>query len=181
MEVGHWLVRMDWRPAELLVRLPLVILPNTIKSRRSFLLALAHLGSPGKRAVNGCVCVCVIFPKYQKYEIWQVFLKRINVKNAIRWYDDHDETLLFWHAPLGVRSAIRRHQPPQRAVLSQIGCLGQYEVGWCSSMWCRDVLMVSSSFLEGKLLGFSWHLHHHPYVQCAQIWRDTVTELSLLG
>ena len=28
--------------------------------------------------------------------------------------------LLFWHAPLGVRSAIRRHQPPQRTVLGQV-------------------------------------------------------------
>ena len=36
--------------------------------------------------------------------------------------------LLFWHAPLGVRSTIRRHQPPQRAVLSQFGCFIQCEV-----------------------------------------------------
>jgi len=35
---------------------------------------------------------------------------------------------LFWHAPLGVRSAIFRHQPPQRAVLSQIDCFIQCEV-----------------------------------------------------
>jgi len=31
--------------------------------------------------------------------------------------------LLFWNAPLGVR----RHQPPHRAVLSQIDCFVQYE------------------------------------------------------
>ena len=36
--------------------------------------------------------------------------------------------LLFWHAPLGVRSTIHRHQPPQRAVLSQIDCFVQCEV-----------------------------------------------------
>ena len=30
--------------------------------------------------------------------------------------------LLFWHAPLGLQSAIHRHQPPQRAVLSQVDC-----------------------------------------------------------
>jgi len=36
--------------------------------------------------------------------------------------------LFFWHAPLGVHSAIRRHQPPQRAVLSQVGCFIQCEV-----------------------------------------------------
>jgi len=36
--------------------------------------------------------------------------------------------LLFWHAPLGVHSAIRRHQPPQRAVLGQVDCFVQCEV-----------------------------------------------------
>ena len=49
---GHWLVRMEWRPAEWSVCLPLLIL-CTINSRSS-LLALAHPGDPGKRAVNGC-------------------------------------------------------------------------------------------------------------------------------
>jgi len=36
--------------------------------------------------------------------------------------------ILFWHAPLGVCSAIRRHQPPQRTVLGQVDCLIQCEV-----------------------------------------------------
>ena len=36
--------------------------------------------------------------------------------------------LLFWHAPLGVRSAIRRHQPAQRTVLGQVDCFVQCEV-----------------------------------------------------
>jgi len=35
--------------------------------------------------------------------------------------------LHFWHPPLGVHSAICRHQPPQRAVLSQIDCFIQCE------------------------------------------------------
>ena len=38
------------------------------------------------------------------------------------------DLLLFWLAPLGVRSAICRHQPPQRAVLSQVDCFVQCEV-----------------------------------------------------
>jgi len=60
---GHWLVRMEWRPAGWSVCLPLLIFPCTIKSRSS-LLAPAHPGGPGKRAVKRlcvCVCVCVIF------------------------------------------------------------------------------------------------------------------------
>jgi len=42
-----------------------VILPCTIKSRRRFLLALAHLDSSGKRAIKWlCVCVCVCRCKF---------------------------------------------------------------------------------------------------------------------
>jgi len=48
---GHWLVRMEWRPARWSVCLPLLIFPGTIKSRNC-LLALAYPGGPGKRAVK---------------------------------------------------------------------------------------------------------------------------------
>ena len=47
----HWLVRMEWRPAGWSVCLRLLIFPCTTKSRSS-LLALAHPGGPGKRAVK---------------------------------------------------------------------------------------------------------------------------------
>ena len=48
---GHWLVLMEWRLAGWTVCLPLLISPCTIKSRSS-LLAPAHLGGPGKRAIK---------------------------------------------------------------------------------------------------------------------------------
>jgi len=48
---------MEWRLAGLSVCLPLLISPCTIKSRSS-LLAPAHPGCPGKRAVKR-LCVCV--------------------------------------------------------------------------------------------------------------------------
>jgi len=48
---GHWLVRMEWRPARWSVCLPLLIFPCTIKSRSS-LLALARPGGPRKRAIK---------------------------------------------------------------------------------------------------------------------------------
>jgi len=63
---GHWLVRMDWRPAGWSVCLPLLIFPCTIKSGSS-LLAPAHPGGPGKRAVKrlwcggGCGCLVTIW------------------------------------------------------------------------------------------------------------------------
>jgi len=52
---GHWLVRMEWCPAGWSVCLPLLIFPCTIKSRSS-LLAPAHPGGPGKRAVKRLWC-----------------------------------------------------------------------------------------------------------------------------
>ena len=62
---GHWLVRMEWRPAGWSVCLPLLIFPCTIKSRSS-LLALDHPGGPRKRDIKRlCVCVCVcVAPLY---------------------------------------------------------------------------------------------------------------------
>ena len=52
---GHWLDRMEWRPAGWSVCLPLLIFPCTIESRSS-LLAPAQLGGPGKRAVKRFWC-----------------------------------------------------------------------------------------------------------------------------
>jgi len=52
---GHWLVRMEWRPAGGSLCLPLLIFPCTIKSRSS-LLAPAHPGGPGKRAIKRLWC-----------------------------------------------------------------------------------------------------------------------------
>jgi len=48
---GHCSEWMEWRPPGWLVCLPLLIFPCTIKSRSS-LLAPAHEGGPGKRAVK---------------------------------------------------------------------------------------------------------------------------------
>jgi len=36
--------------------------------------------------------------------------------------------LVFWHAPLAVRSSIHRHQPAPRTVLGQVDCFIQCEV-----------------------------------------------------
>jgi len=48
---GHWLVWMEWRPVGWSVCLPPLIFPCTIKSRSS-LVALAHPGGPGIRAIK---------------------------------------------------------------------------------------------------------------------------------
>jgi len=53
--------------------------------------------------------------------------------------EQHLLLLVFWHAPLGLHSAIRRHQPPQRAVLSHIDCFVQCKVvGSLDSVQPRD-------------------------------------------
>jgi len=54
---GHWLVRLEWRPAGWSVCLPLLIFPCTIKSRSS-LLAQAHPGGPGKKGRKTDVVWC---------------------------------------------------------------------------------------------------------------------------
>jgi len=53
---GQWLVWLEWRPAGWSLCLPLLIFSCTIKSRSS-LLAPAHPGCPGKRAVKRLWCV----------------------------------------------------------------------------------------------------------------------------
>jgi len=58
MEVGCWLVRMEWHLAGLSVCLHHVIFPCTIKPRRRFLLAPSHPGGPGK-SCKTVVYVCV--------------------------------------------------------------------------------------------------------------------------
>ena len=55
------LIWMEWCPSGLSLCLPLDILPSTIKSRISFLLAPAHPGASRKRAVNGCGRGCCYF------------------------------------------------------------------------------------------------------------------------
>ena len=64
MEVDCWLVRMEWRPPGLSVCLPLVILPSTMKSKRSFLLAPAHPGGPGKGPLTVVVWRGVVLVKW---------------------------------------------------------------------------------------------------------------------
>jgi len=54
---GYWLVRMEWCPAGLLVCLPLLIFPRTIKSKSS-LLAPAQPGGPGKNGRKTVVVWC---------------------------------------------------------------------------------------------------------------------------
>jgi len=55
VEVGHWLVRMEWRSFGRSLCLPLLIFPCTIKYRSSRL-APAHPGGPGKSAVKRLWC-----------------------------------------------------------------------------------------------------------------------------
>jgi len=60
---GHWLVRMEWRPAGWSVCLSLLIFPCTMKFRSS-LLTPAHPGDPGERAVKQLWCGVVFDYKH---------------------------------------------------------------------------------------------------------------------
>ena len=50
------------------------------------------------------------------------------IENIIPQWPIIWEVAYFWHAPLGVHSAIRRHQPPHRTVLGQVDSFVQCEV-----------------------------------------------------
>jgi len=85
---GHWLVRMEWRLARWLVCLSLLIFPCTIKSRSS-LLAPAHPGGPGKRAVKRLWCgVCGIWLTQDANDI-QMQYHRLN-------FTERSELLYKW-------------------------------------------------------------------------------------
>ena len=86
--------------------------------------------------------------------------------------------LHFWHTPLAVRSAKRRHQSPEWMILSHVNCFIQGEVigfqvlldslhphSTRSSWWSPPVQQ------EGKLLRSSWHLFHLAFTQCG--WTQT--------
>ena len=91
----HWLVRMEWRPAGWLVCLPLLIFPCTIKSRSS-LLAPAHPGGPGKRAVKRLCCVwCVVVLQYLQV-CWFVlgFVVLVSVSSVPCWVIVCDMTFM---------------------------------------------------------------------------------------
>ena len=80
-----------------------------------------------------------------------------------------------------LRSAIRRHHPPQRVALRWCCFRSCWTVCW--AMWCGDVLVVFSSLPEGRLTGSSWHLRCHPRAQYAQTdlvsRRDWIRAVSL--
>ena len=60
---------MEWRPPGLSLCLPIVILPCTIKSRRTFLLAPAHLACPRRRSIKWLWCgACVVRVDYVTQE-----------------------------------------------------------------------------------------------------------------
>jgi len=69
---GHWLVRVEWRPAGWSVCVPLLIFPCTIKSRSS-VLAQAHPGVPGKWAVKRLWCgILDILSASEAWAIWMI-------------------------------------------------------------------------------------------------------------
>jgi len=80
-------------------------------------LVLAHPGSPGKRAVNGCLCVCVI-PVASENDsrvmvAWFVFSFRVvtyNILADIYADSDFSRDYLFCHCPADVLSMDYRKQ-----------------------------------------------------------------------
>jgi len=68
---GHWLGRMEWRPAGWSVCLPLLIFPCTISPKVLFWYR-AHPGGPRKRAVKRLWCGVVVLTYLQSMELTDV-------------------------------------------------------------------------------------------------------------
>ena len=66
------------------------------------------------------------------FSVWPCFLdiKRLLAAIARGSLGNQPSFLHFWHAPLRVCSAKRRHQSPKWAILSQVDCFVQGEVKW---------------------------------------------------
>ena len=85
MELGDWLVRIKLHQAGWSACLLLLSSLAPQKSRRRFLLAPAHPGSPGKRAVNQ-LCVCV-------YNVCRYASLKCSDWHALM----SDQIVYFWH------------------------------------------------------------------------------------
>jgi len=85
--------------------------------------------------------------------------------------------LLLWHAPLGVHSDIRRHQPPQRTVLSQVDCFVQCEV--VGSQITLDGVQPRDTGTPWWSLTVIWWAAIRIILAYAQIRKDAVTGLSV--
>jgi len=77
------------------------------------------------------------------------------ISNRGRWSSPslfRQVCLLFWHAPLGVRSTKRRHQSPEWTILSHVNCFTQWEIVGFQVL--VDTLHPRSTRGPGHLLQF---------------------------
>jgi len=87
----------------------------------------------------------------------------------------------FWHAPLGLHSAKRRHQSPEWTILSDINCFIQEEVtGFqvlLDSFHPRSTRAYqwSPPVLRGEAVKIYWHLFHRlAFAQCGRTGRNAM-------
>ena len=117
---------------------------------------------------------------------------------SVTWLAFMHSCVRFWHAPLRVRSAKRRHHSPEWMVLSHANnyCFVQGQVQWfhvlLGSLHLRStggVPVVSSSSTRGKLLRSAWHLivwlsFTHSVAEQGEIlclnnsWKNVVAQFS---
>ena len=80
----------------------------------------------------------------------------------------------FWHATLRLHSAIRRHRPPQRAVLSQICWFNSADkllsqnshgqVTWTSDLFTLKICQCSTIFYESTEYKQNKNIHSSSFV-----------------
>jgi len=147
----HWLVRMERRPARWSVCLPLLISRCTIKSRSS-LLAPAHPGGPGERAIKwSCVCVSAE---------WD----RSKAERGLRRRDCWTDVALW--AALGVAqrqfclssTRCQRFVQPDCPTTAVCRCLLPYSQFWCEILLSKTLLNHDAVQCTGLLVAVGWLL-----------------------
>ena len=127
---GHWLVRMEWRPVGRSVCLPLLIFPCTTNSRSS-LLAPAHPGGPGKRAVK---------------RLWWWWCRLITTTTLQDCYADHKQKCCYFIDPVIITSVmfvLAVKTSGQRILMR--GRIAEGIFNWENLMWCLTVSATSQS------------------------------------
>jgi len=140
MEVDCWLVRMEWCPSRLFLCLPFVMLCSTMKSRRDFLLAPAHVGGPRKRAVKRFWWCGGKVAEVGKVDELCLLLIHLRWVYTWAWNLHSREPLLVGGEPVSVGGLL--------SLSLWLGHCVNCWLGWhlvsvvCASPVCRDVLIM---------------------------------------
>jgi len=186
MKVDCWLVQIEWRHLDCLV------LPSTIKSRRSFLLASAHPGGPGKRALKrlagdggGSMGLVSHLCTHKNVLTWAV----VFVNNG-RWTSSLSNVIdarpcLYRQLRIMMKDNIFILQWPsltnrlhpclgQMRQINKVLLLDEEAVASSSvgnTLWCVSTIFMRPAITPPEVNRFGWNLGHSEYIVWSWPWQ----------